>query len=191
MNASPVNVPLTPFDAAFVGAGAAAVLSVAVLSVFELEEVLDEEFDEVFEPVELEFFVEVLAVDLLEVEFFEVVAVDFLVVVAFLAVVVCVLVVTTALELLELFELLAVEFCVALADELEVAAEAPDSAETPLEPSCGGVTDKTAPRPPTVPPAINNARFMPSPHPLKIKLELLPKNLLRLPLTKPNIYLRI
>ena len=171
MNASPVKDPVTPFEAALVGAGAGAA---AVLSVFEFD-VEFEEFDEVFEPVELEVFVEVLAVDLLEVEFFEVVAVDFLVVVAFLAVVVCVLVVTTALELLELFELLAVEFCAALADELEVAAEAPDSAETPLEPSCGGVTDKTAPRPPTVPPAINNARFMPSPHPLKIKLEQIPR----------------
>jgi hypothetical protein len=29
-----------------------------------------------------------------------------------------------------------------------------------LEPSCGGVIASTAPRPPTVPPAINNARFI-------------------------------
>lgn len=43
----------------------------------------------------------------------------------------------------------------------EVAAEAPDRVESPLFPNCGGVTDKTAPRPPTVPPAISSARFMP------------------------------
>ena len=73
-----------------------------------------------------------------------------------------VVVATTELAPLELFE-----FCVAPAAELEVAAEAPVNAETLLVPSCGGVTDKTAPRPPTVPPAINNARFMPSPHPSK------------------------
>ena len=30
----------------------------------------------------------------------------------------------------------------------------------PLELSCGGVIAKTAPSPPTVPPAINNARFI-------------------------------
>ena len=29
-----------------------------------------------------------------------------------------------------------------------------------LEPNCGGVIASTAPRPPTVPPAINNARFI-------------------------------
>jgi hypothetical protein len=32
----------------------------------------------------------------------------------------------------------------------------------PLPPNCGGVTDKTAPRPPTVPPAISIARFIPN-----------------------------
>ena len=44
----------------------------------------------------------------------------------------------------------------------EVAAEAPAIVESPLFPNCGGVTDKTAPRPPTVPPAISNTRFMPN-----------------------------
>ena len=43
----------------------------------------------------------------------------------------------------------------------EVAAEAPAIVAKPLLDNCGGVTDKTAPRPPTVPPAINNARFIP------------------------------
>ena len=43
----------------------------------------------------------------------------------------------------------------------EVAAEAPAIVPKPLLDNCGGVTDKTAPRPPTVPPAINNARFIP------------------------------
>ena len=43
----------------------------------------------------------------------------------------------------------------------EVSAEAPARVEIPLEPNCGGVIESTAPRPPTVPPTINNARFMP------------------------------
>ena len=43
----------------------------------------------------------------------------------------------------------------------EVSAEAPASVEIPDDPNCGGVIESTAPRPPTVPPAINNARFMP------------------------------
>jgi len=43
----------------------------------------------------------------------------------------------------------------------EVAAEAPAKVEIEFDPNCGGVTDRTAPRPPTVPPAISNARFMP------------------------------
>ena len=47
----------------------------------------------------------------------------------------------------------------------EVAAEAPAIVAKPLLDNCGGVTDKTAPRPPTVPPAINNARFIPFPFP--------------------------
>jgi hypothetical protein len=33
-----------------------------------------------------------------------------------------------------------------------------------LELNCGGVIARTAPRPPTVPPAINNARFISYPH---------------------------
>jgi len=44
---------------------------------------------------------------------------------------------------------------------IEVSAEAAAIVERLLLPNCGGVIDKTAPRPPTVPPAINNARFMP------------------------------
>jgi len=43
----------------------------------------------------------------------------------------------------------------------EVAAEAPAIEPIRLDAICGGVTDKTAPRPPTVPPAISSARFMP------------------------------
>jgi len=45
----------------------------------------------------------------------------------------------------------------------KVAAEAPAIIPRLLLDNCGGVTDKTAPRPPTVPPAINNARFIPFP----------------------------
>ena len=47
----------------------------------------------------------------------------------------------------------------------KVAAEAPAIVPRLLLDNCGGVTDKTAPRPPTVPPAINNARFIPFPYP--------------------------
>ena len=47
----------------------------------------------------------------------------------------------------------------------KVAAEAPAIIPRLLLDNCGGVTDKTAPRPPTVPPAINNARFIPFPYP--------------------------
>ena len=47
----------------------------------------------------------------------------------------------------------------------KVAAEAPAIVPRLLLDNCGGVTDKTAPRPPTVPPAINNARFIPFPFP--------------------------
>jgi hypothetical protein len=43
----------------------------------------------------------------------------------------------------------------------KVVAEAAVAPNPTPEPNCGGVIDKTAPRPPTVPPAINTARFMP------------------------------
>jgi hypothetical protein len=141
--ASPVNDPLTPAVAAFVGVGDA--LSVAVL------------FDEVFEFVVSEFvFVFVFAFE--EVELLvdlEVVAALFFAVVAFL-------VVTAALFEFALVDALAGACVVALCKLPEVAAEAPARVATASLPNCGGVTDKTAPRPPTVPPAINNARFMPS-----------------------------
>jgi hypothetical protein len=41
---------------------------------------------------------------------------------------------------------------------------APPAIFISLELNCGGVIAKTAPRPPTVPPAINNARFISYPH---------------------------
>jgi hypothetical protein len=40
------------------------------------------------------------------------------------------------------------------------AGAAPTESEVSEEPSWGGVMARTAPRPPTVPPAISNARFM-------------------------------
>jgi hypothetical protein len=40
-------------------------------------------------------------------------------------------------------------------------------AKDSVEESCGGVIAMTAPRPPKVPPAINNVRFISYPHPGK------------------------
>jgi len=118
-----------------VGAGAAA----AGVELFEDEddELLDDELDPVFEGLEV-----------VAVLFLVVVAVCFWVVAALVAVFEEVSgVATTAVEL--------------FAAGTEVSAEAPASAEILLDPNCGGVIERTAPRPPTVPPAINNARFMP------------------------------
>ena len=90
---------------------------------------------------------------------------------AFFAVELVALVVVLALALvLELALAAGAAACVALdAAEVvwlfKVAAEAPAIIPRLLLDNCGGVTDKTAPRPPTVPPAINNARFIPFPYP--------------------------
>jgi hypothetical protein len=46
---------------------------------------------------------------------------------------------------------------------VELATAPPAIFKSP-ELNCGGVIAKTAPRPPTVPPAINNARFISYPH---------------------------
>ena len=132
--ASPVNDPLTPVAVAFVAAGAGAVVVV--------DEVLDE--DDVPEEVPVEvLFLLVVAAGFLD----EVVAGFFVATAAALSVTTGVSVTTAAVF--------------SAAPGIEVAAEAPASVESPLSPNCGGVTDKTAPRPPTVPPAISNARFMP------------------------------
>ena len=152
-----MNEPLTPEAAALVGVGVGAT-SVAVFE-FELLDVA-EEF-ELFEVDELEVLDEfVLLEDDVEFEVADFVAVEvvFLVVVLFCVVAAAADFVAagaaevTAAELFEVAELF---------PDNEVAAEAPEIA-SPLSPNCGGVTDKTAPRPPTVPPAISNTRFMPN-----------------------------
>lgn len=54
----------------------------------------------------------------------------------------------------------------AVACEIEVVAALATLESPPMVPcelSCGGVIDRTAPRPPTVPPAMSSARFMPTP----------------------------
>ena len=158
-------MPVTPAGAAaFVGVGAtllvgvgvaATVLSVLDAVEFELLFVEFEVFDEDEVVAEFEEFVLFLVVALLCL------VVEFLVVVVALLVAALLGVVVTA----AVFELL-FEFVFVLLFELfetEVSAEAPDSVEIPVDPNCGGVIESTAPRPPTVPPAINNARFMPFP----------------------------
>jgi len=145
---SPVNDPLT-VDLVSAGVGDA----VAVLVVLFVEElfVAVEVFELVLEFVEaLVFFVAFLLF-------------------AFFAVELVALVVVLAL-VLELALAAGAAACVALdAAEVvwlfKVAAEAPAIVPRLLLDNCGGVTDKTAPRPPTVPPAINNARFIPFPYP--------------------------
>ena len=145
---SPVNDPLT-VDLVSTGVGDA----VAVLDVLFVEElfVVVELFELVLELVEaLVFFVAFLLF-------------------AFFAVELVALVVVLAL-VLELALAAGAAACVALdAAEVvwlfKVAAEAPAIIPRLLLDNCGGVTDKTAPRPPTVPPAINNARFIPFPYP--------------------------
>jgi len=154
--ALPVNEPLTPEAAALVGVGVGAT-SVAVFE-FELLDVA-EEF-ELFEVDELEVLDEfVLLEDDVEFEVADFVAVDvdFFAVAFFVAAADadCVAVGEAVVTAAELFEVAELE------PDNEVAAEAPEIA-SPLSPNCGGVTDKTAPRPPTVPPAISNTRFMPN-----------------------------
>ena len=151
--ALPVNEPLTPEAAAFVGVGVGAT-SVAVFE-FELLDVA-EEF-ELFEVDELGV-VELLEADVeFEVADFVAVEVLFFAVAFFVATAAadCVAVGEAVITAAELFEVVVLE------PDNEVAAEAPEIA-SPLSPNCGGVTDKTAPRPPTVPPAISNTRFMPN-----------------------------
>jgi hypothetical protein len=135
--ASPVNEPLTFEVVAFVAAG------VGDADVELFDELLEDELDELEEDVELDV-ADFVAVD---VDFFEV---AFLVATAEADAVAVGEAVVTAAELDE------------LDPDNEVAAEAPAIVESPLFPNCGGVTDKTAPRPPTVPPAISNTRFMPN-----------------------------
>ena len=160
---SPVNEPLTDFVSAGVGEG----VGVFVTALFVAVELLDEVFEalELLEVLddEVVLFEEVFE----EVFDFEVAFLVALLLVAFFAVT------FAAPELvLELALALAAgaAACVAL-DAVEVvwlfkvAAEAPAIIPRLLLDNCGGVTDKTAPRPPTVPPAINNARFIPFPFP--------------------------
>ena len=127
-----MKVPLIP---AGVGAAATELFESAVLFEFEL--------------LEVEF-------EVVEFVLFE--AVDFLVVVFVFELVAALLgeVLGVALAAGVLFS---VFVCAPVC--AEVSAEAPARVEIPLEPNCGGVIESTAPRPPTVPPAINNARFMP------------------------------
>ena len=157
---SPVNEPLTDFVSAGVGEG----VGVFVTALFVAVELLDEVFEalELLEVLDDEV---VLFEVVVEVVFdFEVAFLVALLVAAFFAVT------FAALELvLELALALTAgaAACVAVTAAVdgttppEVAAEAPAIVAKPLLDNCGGVTDKTAPRPPTVPPAINNARFIP------------------------------
>ena len=132
MITSPVNEPLTVEVAAFVGVGVGVADCVAV-ELFVVEEEFDDEVDEELLVVVVDFLVVVVA---------------FLVATAFAVGVADADAVVTAAALVA-------------AAGIEVSAEAPAIVERLLLPNCGGVIDKTAPRPPTVPPAINNARFMP------------------------------
>jgi len=149
---SPVNDPLT-VDLVSTGVGDA----VAVLDVLFVEElfVAVEVFELVLEFVEaLVFFVAFLLFAFFAVELVALVVVLALALVLELALAAgeadCVVVEADAAEVVWLFK---------------VAAEAPAIVPRLLLDNCGGVTDKTAPRPPTVPPAINNARFIPFPYP--------------------------
>ena len=153
---SPVNEPLTDFVSAGVGEG----VGVFVAALFVAVELLDEVFEalELLEVLDDEV---VLFEVVVEVVFdFEVAFLVALLVAAFLAV-------TFAAEELALALVAGAAACVAVTAAVdgttppEVAAEAPAIVAKPLLDNCGGVTDKTAPRPPTVPPAINNARFIP------------------------------
>ena len=154
---SPVNDPLTE-DLVSTGVGEADGVFVAALFVaVELLEVLDDVL-ELFEVAVEEFF------DFEVVFFFTLVA-------AFLAVTFAApeLVLELVLELALAAGAAACVVVEAAAVEVvwlfKVAAEAPAIVPRLLLDNCGGVTDKTAPRPPTVPPAINNARFIPFPFP--------------------------
>ena len=134
----------------------------------EFEEVLEDEFEEVLE----EEFEEELEDVVEEADFVAVVV--FVAVAFFVGVAVAFFVATAAgVFAAGVFVVTAAELLFA---GIEVSAEAPAKAEIPLLPSCGGVIERTAPRPPTVPPAINNARFMPFPS-------------FPIPLTKPIITL--
>ena len=140
MIASPVNEPLTFEVVAFVAAG------VGDADVALFDELFDDELEE-FELLEEDVELGVADFVAVEVDFF---VVAFLVATAEADAVAVGEAVVTAAELDE------------LDPDNEVAAEAPAIVESPLFPNCGGVTDKTAPRPPTVPPAISNTRFMPN-----------------------------
>ena len=148
---SPVNEPLTDFVSAGVGEG----VGVFVTALFVAVELLDEfELLELFEvlDVEVELFEEV---DDEALAFFVA-----LLLVAFFAVTFAALELALALTA-GAAACVAVTAAVAGATPPVEAAEAPAIVAKPLLDNCGGVTDKTAPRPPTVPPAINNARFIP------------------------------
>ena len=150
MTVSPVNDPLT-VDLVSTGVGEADGVLVA-LFVEELF-VAVEVFELVLEFVEvLVFFVALLLFAFFAVELVALEVVLALVLELALAAgaAACVVVEAVAVEVVWLFK---------------VAAEAPAIVPRLLLDNCGGVTDKTAPRPPTVPPAINNARFIPFPYP--------------------------
>ena len=158
---SPVKVPLT---VDLVSAGVGEGVGVFVTALFVAVELLDE----VFEALELLEVLddEVVLFDVVvEVVFdFEVAFLVALLVAAFFAVTFAALELALALAA-------GAAACVTVTAAVdgttppEVAAEAPAIVAKPLLDNCGGVTDKTAPRPPTVPPAINNARFIPFTYP--------------------------
>ena len=144
-----MNSPETP---AFAGAEAGVCCA-------ELEVVLEEDV----EPNEVFEFVVVA-------ELFDA-ALDFefaLVVAGVLFVAVFFVVATCADVFVEVAAVFPVDaFCVVEEEEtVEVVApaappnELPDESASSVELSCGGVIAKTAPRPPTVPPAIKSARFI-------------------------------
>ena len=149
---SPVKEPLTDFASAGVGEG----VGVFVTALFVAVEL----FDEVFELLELLEVVEDELALLDEVDDDALAFFVALLLVAFFAVTFAALELALALAA-------GAAACVAVTAAVdgttppEVAAEAPAIVAKPLLDNCGGVTDKTAPRPPTVPPAINNARFIP------------------------------
>jgi hypothetical protein len=136
-----------------VGVGVGVGVDVTSVAVFEFELLV--ELLEVLELFEVDEVDVPELLELLEADV-EFVVADFVAVEVVLLVVVLFCVVAAAADCVA-----AGAEVVTSAELFEVAAEAP-AIESPLSPNCGGVTDKTAPRPPTVPPAISNTRFMPN-----------------------------
>lgn len=142
----PVNSPVTPaaFAAALVGVGVGVGLASVAVVLLDVVVAFDDEFEFEFAAVELALLVEVVDFD----------AAEDLVVVAF--------------EAVALFD-------VALADGEEdetdeadpvfacapvVPTALPEGRASSVEPNCGGVIANTAPRPPSVPPAMSSVRFI-------------------------------